>query len=147
VCFSSISPFLYKKFHAAGVTGVTTKRSRHADFRLHKTIDSLGRPQQGRFTKTMQSLLMPPVKHVLKVSACCWLPMKWQRSITSSTPKIVSMTTEVGYRDIVVDAARAEHPFAELRRHQQPGNAATDDRDSYNDSYNLSHENIQRVMN
>jgi hypothetical protein len=57
------------------------------------------------------------------------------------------MTTEVGYRDIVVDAARAEHPFAELRRHQQPGNAATDDRDSYNDSYNLSHENIQRVMN
>ncbi|KLU21029.1 hypothetical protein EOS_37785 [Caballeronia mineralivorans PML1(12)] len=42
MCFSSISPFLYKKFHAAGVTGVTTKRSRHADFRLHKTIDSLG---------------------------------------------------------------------------------------------------------
>jgi hypothetical protein len=82
VCFSSISPFLYKKFHAAGVTdattGVTTKRSRHADFRLHKTIDSRGCPQQGRFAKAMQNLLMSPVKHVLKVSACCWLPTKWQ---------------------------------------------------------------------
>jgi hypothetical protein len=81
VCFSSISPFLYKKFHAAGVTdatGVTTKRSHHADFRLHKTIDSRGCLQQGRFAKAMQSLLMSPVKHVLKVSACCWLPTKWQ---------------------------------------------------------------------
>jgi hypothetical protein len=81
VCFSSISPFLYKKFHAAGVTDVTdvtTRRSHHADFRLHKTIDSLGRPQQGRSAKTMQSLLMSPIKHVLKVAACCWLPMKWQ---------------------------------------------------------------------
>src|SRR5260370_24202853 len=81
VCFSSISPFLYKKFHAVGVTdvtGVTTKRSRHADFRLHKTIDSHGCPQQGRSAKTMHSLLMSPVQHVLKVSACCWLPTKWQ---------------------------------------------------------------------
>jgi hypothetical protein len=32
---------------------------------------------------------------------------------------------------------------AELRRRQQAGNAATND----HDSYNLSHENIQRVMN
>jgi hypothetical protein len=40
-------------------------------------------------------------------------------------------------------SARCSKAIAELRRRQQAGNAATDD----HDSYNLSHENIQRVMN
>jgi hypothetical protein len=66
------------------------------------------------------------------------------------------MTTEVGHWDIVVDAARRvsvdrcdrspagrSKAVAEPRRQQQAGNAAADD----HDSYNLSHENIQRVMN
>jgi len=63
---------------------------------------------------------------------------------------------EVGRQGIAVDAARRasveqcdgspagrSKAVAELRRRQQAGNAATDD----HDSYNLSHENIQRVMN
>jgi hypothetical protein len=50
-----------------------------------------------------------------------------------------------GFRSISVTEARpvVPRPIAELRRRQQAGNAATDD----HDSYNLSHENIQRVMN